>query len=216
MAGNIAKSLPRIGTRVAEEPSFDVDDVRRAREDLWRRIPKAYRVKPSESARWFKPVSERILAAAMAWDWSSPCLLICAPTDFGKSVAAAMVALRLMGRGREADWRRWRGVRWVGIPELMTTARAWPLGGGECPDVRSASTCELAILDDLGNETDHASTLFNVTQSRYQRGLKTITTTGLSPRELVSRYGECILRRLVQRDGKLGTIIDLKSPQVAK
>jgi hypothetical protein len=211
MSGNIAELLPRIGKRDTEEPEFDVDDVRRAREDLWRRIPKAYRVKPSESATWFKPASKPILDAAMAWDWSSPCLLICAPTDYGKSVAAAIVAIRLMRRGREADWKRWRGIRWVGIPELMTAARSWPLGSGECPEVRVASTCELAILDDLGNETDHASTLFDVTQSRYQRGLKTITTTGLAPRALVARYGECILRRLIQRDGKLGTIIDLTS-----
>lgn len=209
MRGNLDELMPRIMAREAEEPEFDIDDVRRAREDLWRRIPKAYRVKPSEAVTWFKPASERILDAAIAWDWSSPCLLICSPTDFGKSLAVAMIAIRLMRRGREGDWRRWRGVRWVGVPELMTAARSWPLGSGECPEVRIAATCELAILDDLGNETDHASTLFDVTQSRYQRGLKTITTSGLSPRELVARYGECILRRLVQRDGKLGTIIDL-------
>jgi hypothetical protein len=192
-----------------DEPGPDVDLVRRAREDLWRRLPACFRRKPSEIASWFDPKARAILDAAMAWDWGSPSLLICAPTDWAKSAAAALVAIRLMARGRESEHERWRGIHWQGVPELMGAARQWPLGAGECPEVRRVSRCKLAILDDLGNEHDHGSTLFEVTQARYQRELPNIVTTGLSPRQLVDRYGECILRRLVQRHGQMGTIIDL-------
>jgi hypothetical protein len=184
----------------------DVDQVRRARETLWLRIPPVHRARQSELARR----SGAFLSAALAWDWGSPCLLMSAPTDAGKSSAAALVLLRLMAKGREADWRLWRGIRWFGANELMGAAREWPLGNGACPEVRAASTCGLLVLDDLGNEQEWQTTMFDLLQARYERQLPNIVTTGMRPSELLARYGDAILRRLAQRDGKLGTIVDLR------
>lgn len=209
MNGNLANLMPRLRPVETEESGPDPSEVRDARLTLWRKIPEAYRVKWEDVPKCFKPEARPILDAAMSWDWESPSLLICAPTDYAKSLAVGVILRRLMGKNRENEWRRWKGIHWFGVPELMTSARSWPLGSGDCPDVRLASRCELAILDDLGNETPHGSVFFEVTQSRFQRELTTITTSGLPVRELIQRNGECILRRLVQRDGKLGTIIDL-------
>jgi DNA replication protein DnaC len=66
----------------------------------------------------------------------------------------------------------------------------------------------LLILDDLGNEEPWQTVLFEVVQYRYRIQLPNIITTGLSGPELPRRYGDGITRRLVNRDGQLGTIVD--------
>lgn len=184
----------------------DKDQISAARRLLWSRLPKVHRVAKAELERRVSNAS--LLAHSRAWTWGSPCLVSCGPTAVGKSSAAALVVLRLMSRGLESDWRRWKGIRWFGASQLVNAAREWALGDSECPDIRAASNCELLILDDLGNEQDWQSTMFDLLHARYERGLSNIVTTGLRRDGLMKRYGEAILRRMLERDGKMGTIVD--------
>lgn len=198
--------LVRLPLAVASESEIDVDLVRRAREDVWRRLPKVHRANQADLAARVRDA--RLLGPARAWTWGSPCLLMSGPTESGKSSAAALVVLRAIAKGREADAPLWRGIRWYGANELMRHAREWSLGAGECPEVRQASTCGLLILDDLGNEQEWQTTTFDLLQARYERGLPNIVTTGLRPAQLIERYGDAVLRRIIQRNGKMGTLVD--------
>lgn len=213
---SVKSSIDRIGRcvdrlRIAPSHSEETEEidpvaVAEARRALWLQIPKFCRVKPSEL---MSRIHDRGIADAVSkWDWGSPCLAILAPTNYAKTSGVASILLRLMQRGREAEYRRWKRIRWFSVSDLTNAARAWPLGSGECPEVRLASRCDLLVLDDLGNETDWQSTIFDVLQYRYERGFDLITTSGMSTAQLLARYGDAILRRLVQRNGKMGTIVD--------
>lgn len=191
-----------------DEPREETDPIAiaDARRALWRRIPEFCRRHPDDLL--LRARDPRIVAAAESWDWGSPCLVMCGPTQAAKTSAAAAILVRLMARGRESEYRRWSRIRWFGASQLTNLARSWPLGSGECPELRQAATCDLLVLDDLGNETDWQSTLFDVLQTRYERQLPLIATTGLPPDRLLERYGDAILRRLAQRHGEMGTIVN--------
>lgn len=193
------------------QDSFEPDQmlavtIRQARRNLLDKIPSTYRAKMPELIGRIRDA--RLLAQAQAWTWGSPCLLMCGPTAVGKSSAAALVALRLMAKGRESEWENWRSVQWYGANRLTSSVREWSLGNGCCPDLQSASSCKLLILDDLGNEQDWQTTIFGLVQARYERGLVNIVTSGLQLELLLKRYGEAIFRRLLERNGNMGTIVD--------
>jgi hypothetical protein len=193
-------------TDTVQIKQIDHDAVAEARRELWRKIPKFCRKTPAELISRAK--DKRLVSAAQAWDWGDPCLVMCAPTDYAKTSLAALILIRLMSRGREAEYRQWKRIRWYDASTLMGAARAWSLGSGTCPEIRQASTCDLLILDDIGNESTWQSTMFDVLQSRYERELPVIATTGFSTGQLLTHCGDAILRRLVQRNGKMGEIID--------
>jgi hypothetical protein len=199
-------SLRGIAIGNEDQEQIDPDDVRKAREHLWFQIPKFCRRPQAELVGRIK--DKRILDAANSWDWESPNLVISAPLDFAKTSAAALILLKLMSKGREREYRKWRRIRWYGMSQLMNASRTWPLGSGECPDIRAASNCELLVLDDVGNETEWQSTTFDFLQSRYERGLSNIITTGLRLTELRARYGDSIVKRMAKVDGKLGLIVN--------
>jgi hypothetical protein len=203
----LGSSLPKLHVVSDSSPvTYDPDDVRQCREELWRRIPFVHRRPPAILVERIRDA--RLLTQINGWGFGSPCLLMCGPTGIGKSTAAALAVIRLMAKGREADCRKWCKVRWYGANELMKSAREWPLGKGECPDLRVASSCDLLVLDDLGNEVEWQSTIFDLLQRRYELGATNIVTSGLNAQQLVARYGEAILRRLVQRNGKMGLVVD--------
>lgn len=63
--------------------------------------------------------------------------------------------------------------------------------------------CDLLIIDDLGTEFQSAFTvscLYNLFNTRQNRGLATIISTNLSTRELTSRYDDRIYSRIVGSD----------------
>ena len=60
-------------------------------------------------------------------------------------------------------------------------------------------SCDLLLLDDLGTEvqTKHtASYLYNLINTRMNRGKSTIVSTNLTPNELLERYGDRLASRL--------------------
>ncbi len=63
--------------------------------------------------------------------------------------------------------------------------------------------CDLLIIDDLGTEFVNAFTvscLYNLFNTRQNRGLATIISTNLSPKELTTRYEDRIYSRIVGQD----------------
>ena len=63
--------------------------------------------------------------------------------------------------------------------------------------------CDLLIMDDLGTEFESSfynSVIYNVINSRLNRGLPTIISTNLSLSELESRYSDRVVSRLMVYD----------------
>ena len=62
--------------------------------------------------------------------------------------------------------------------------------------------CSLLIIDDLGTEFTNqftVSTLYNLLNSRQNRGLSTVISTNLSPDELAAKYEDRIYSRIIGR-----------------
>lgn len=74
-------------------------------------------------------------------------------------------------------------------------------GYGEWHPVSEKYTeCDLLIIDDLGTEFVNAFTvscLYNLINTRQNRGLPTIISTNLSPKELTTRYEDRIYSRII-------------------
>ena len=172
------------------------DKAQNAHNDHWRVVCCI----PSEFARDGNPsdIRQKIhqnFVEAIDGDSESN-LVFSGNTGVGKSLSAALVI-----RSREI-----RGGYWVQARELSESARQWPLGKGENPDITRAKEALIMVLDDLGLERDHGC-LLDVLERRYSRGLPTITTTGLGVGELVERYGDAFVRRLKECAGLRGAIV---------
>jgi DNA replication protein DnaC len=73
-------------------------------------------------------------------------------------------------------------------------------GTGEAPEVERAMSCGWLLLDDLGSERDTAvNAIPDVIFERYDRDATTWITTGLTSRQIGERYGEGLLRRVLDR-----------------
>ena len=77
-------------------------------------------------------------------------------------------------------------------------------GYGEYAPVSEKYTeCDLLIIDDLGTEFSNAFTvscLYNLFNTRQNRGLSTVISTNLSPKELTTRYEDRIYSRIIGHD----------------
>ena len=66
--------------------------------------------------------------------------------------------------------------------------------------------CDLLILDDLGTEFVNQFTLsclYNLINTRQNKGLSTIISTNLAPKELTTKYEDRIYSRLMGKDSKV-------------
>lgn len=96
----------------------------------------------------------------------------------------------------------WSGaLAWCSADELAMEADYTDPKDGEPELARRMRTAPIAILDDLGNERGRLAGSNNVPprtlQWRFDAGLTTITTTGLTTADLKARYGTGIARRLL-------------------
>ena len=65
--------------------------------------------------------------------------------------------------------------------------------------VREAMTSRIALIDDLGSERHTANNAIpDIVQERYDEQLPIWITTGLSHPQLVERYHDGVVRRLMQ------------------
>lgn len=128
--------------------------------------------------------------------------LVIGPSGCGKSTAAT-VALR--------DWiLRQPPARigyWYRVADLEAARRNHRLGAGEAPDVERAIEAHALVLDDLGWERDQ-QVVRDVLAERADKCRPTLVTSGLRAQELMTRYGDAILRRIVDGTGQKGVVID--------
>jgi DNA replication protein DnaC len=168
-----------------------------------RTCPIQWTLKASDAeieARISDPVLKKFAAEPDAAERSA---LLLGPSKIGKSTTAALAlrrALLLPRTGRNLS------PKWFYARALAQVARQWPLGEGTCPEVNRASNAGLLIIDDLGLERD-AAELVDVVHSRYECGLVTWTTSGLSMSELKDRYGEALVRRLIEGREQPGRVV---------
>jgi hypothetical protein len=167
----------------------------------------------------------KFLPLAEAWHWDSGNLLVLGPTRAGKTSGVALLIRLAMQRASgsthkfDATERRfWGGcadhlelaelIRWQSCRDLTTAVREFPLGQGAPEAVQRCQHARLLVLDDVGAGDDKA-TLERILNTRYERRWPTITTSGLTSRELVTTFGEALVRRMAERAGKSGQIVDL-------
>lgn len=115
----------------------------------------------------------------------------------GKSSLAAAV-FKAAARA-EPDSRRLHRFVWVSSHKLAKARAIQPLGEGEAPDVESALSSSMLVLDELGGEDPrYASAVAEVLYERYERQLPTWVTTGVDSKAIASRYGGGIARRVFE------------------
>ena len=142
-------------------------------------------------------------------DTASRSALLLGPSQIGKSTTLALALRRAL---RVSDLRKGQ-VHWFYARALAQAARQYPLGEGVCPEVDRAMKADLLVLDDLGLERDPAE-LIDVIHTRYERERVTWTTSGMSMAELRERYGEALVRRLVEGRAEPGRVVSCFSKQL--
>lgn len=93
-------------------------------------------------------------------------------------------------------------VVWTTAADLHNSRRQHRLGEGEAPEFLRAETAPLLVLDELGQEIADDRWLLEFLNARYNCGLPTISTSGLTRPELEKRYGAGAIRRLVEPTGQ--------------
>jgi hypothetical protein len=144
------------------------------------------------------------------WHPRSGNLLLLGPTGIGKTRAAVALAVRLLSQGARDGGERWRLVRsmvWTWVPTLELQRRQHPLGHGEAPEVLAAKEASLLFLDDFGVGA-HREAVPDVLNARLEAGLPTVATSGFDQGELEARYTPMAIRRLLERGGQGGIVVD--------
>jgi DNA replication protein DnaC len=154
--------------------------------------------------RWARPdaieLGQRVKLADPAVWASNPAgttfVLFHGPSGSGKTslAAAALRGLVLSGKLLGSD-------SYFVTAYRLSVARAQSkLGQGEPEEVERAMECRHLLIDDLGQEQAvPTSAIVDVVFERYDRQATTWLTTGLSREQLVQRYGDGFVRRLVDR-----------------
>jgi DNA replication protein DnaC len=177
----------------------------RANEDFRRACPVRWVVSAEDEAIERAIEHEKLKIFAARENVAEESVLLMGPTGVGKSTAAAL-ALRRQIRARIRT-KKPVEVSWYYARALAHSARYYPLGEGEPPDIEKARTRRLLVLDDLGLERDHGE-IVDVLHARYEQGFPTWTTTGLNYEQLNDRYGEALVRRLTDGLGDDGISVN--------
>jgi DNA replication protein DnaC len=144
--------------------------------------------------------------------------LIVGPTGIGKSCSAVATLRRLVAAHVAANGFTLPRVGWVKATELANARLGHALGKGEAETIRTAGKVAFLVLDDLGWESKRASgddAVVEVLAERYDAGLFTLVTSGQPVHELIDRYGESVVRRVVETGGKAGRVLDLWQKEAA-
>ena len=115
----------------------------------------------------------------------TPSAILLGPSGCGKTSAA-----RFLVAGRLAHW--------VKAEQLSVCEREHRLGDGEPEAVRVASDASRLVLDDI-RAGQEVTALWRVLDRRYDAGLPTIATTGLTRAGLLEHLGAAGLRRLTEQ-----------------
>lgn len=189
----------------------DIGERRRALQPVVEALPPNGR---RPRAELVAKMPEKLLAALDGWGWESGNLLILGPSGAGKTTGAAYLVRRLCARASTlggSEFGKAQLIRWQSCRDLSQLVREHPLGQGMPDAVQRCQNARLLILDDVGAADDKGA-LERILNTRYERSWPTVTTSGLSSRELVTTFGEALVRRMLQRGGQDGKIVKLDAP----
>ena len=124
-------------------------------------------------------------------------LLLIGTTGTGKTHISTAIARELIHSGYDVIYDSAQNV----IADFETDRFKSGYGARE-PIADKYLECDLLIIDDLGTEFTNqftVSCLYNLLNTRQNRGLATIISTNLTPEELERKYEDRIYSRLVGR-----------------
>lgn len=136
--------------------------------------------------------------------------IVLGPTGVGKSVTGVLAARRLITSALENG--RKHGVIWVRAFDLPNARLQQRFGEGEAELVQRAFDAQVLVLDDMGWESKRAGAddvVAEVIAVRYDRGLPSYVTSGLTQEQFTTRYGDAVVRRVVECGGGRGKLVDL-------
>ena len=128
-------------------------------------------------------------------------LLLIGPTGTGKTHISTSIAKVLIEKGVEVLYDSAQNI--VSAFEKDKFKSGY---GAYEPEGSKYLECELLILDDLGTEFISqftVSCLYNLLNTRMNKGLATIISTNLSPAELSEKYEDRIYSRIVGQDSRI-------------
>lgn len=209
----MSKPLDNYGSAPEYEPDIERELRTPAAQEIRDRLPAFLRhVKRFDLENRVRDA--RLLESVRAWRVGDPGMLLHGPTGIGKSSAAAILFLRLVGNGWRNGGDAWyfaRGLRWYSAAALSQARREHPLGQGDAPEITRAESARLLVIDDAGWDRDTAA-VSDVLAARYEKSLPTVVTTGLTAVELSKHYGAAVVRRFVEAGGGAATIVDCFVP----
>src|SRR5690606_18147983 len=102
---------------------------------------------------------------------------------------------------------------WISAANLAVALREHKLGEAEAPDIRLAKSEPLVCIDDVTWPSARDDITLDVLAARYDAGLPTIVTAGCTKQQLLQRFGDAALRRMLELRGKKGFFVDLNGGQ---
>ena len=128
-------------------------------------------------------------------------LLLIGPTGTGKTHISTSIAKVLIEKGVEVLYDSAQNI--VSAFEKDKFRSGY---GAYEPEGNKYLECELLILDDLGTEfitQFTVSCLYNLLNTRMNKGLSTVISTNLSPAELSEKYEDRIYSRIVGQESRI-------------
>ena len=119
-------------------------------------------------------------------------LLFTGPTGTGKTHISTAIAKTVISKGYY--------VLYDSVQNIISAFETDTFRRGADSVSEKYLECDLLILDDLGTEFTTqftVSCIYNLINTRYNRGLSTIISTNLSPIELAKHYDDRIYSRLI-------------------
>lgn len=208
----------RCGEQVPTRADLCGDCMRKEIEDLCAAaLRKARASLPSmPHAHFGNPVLASMVApemyqAARTWSVRDGGLVLLGTTGMGKTTVAVAIARHRLDTAKTAEQVRIAaGIRFMSALDLHRARTEHARAGfsadrvnDDAPAIARAKTTSLLVLDEVGFEPagrrEEIGIVFDIAQARYNAGLPTIVTSGLSEADIAHRYGEATKRRLCER-----------------
>ena len=160
-------------------------------------------------------IDSRILAAVLGWHRGHGNLVLMGATSVGKTSGAVHLVRRLCHEGAIKGGEAFKFaelIRWQSCRELSELVRETRFGTGTPQEITRCQNARLLILNDVGTDDDKR-VLERVLDARYERKWPTVTTTGLSAKQLGDVFGDALTRRVFECGPDRGRFVEIFPPQ---